>query len=50
MPVQTSNIIPRPFDEQFSLGGAQYVRNSLHYTFNRMRLQSTAHLRKSGWP
>jgi hypothetical protein len=50
MPVQAGDIIARPFDEQWSLAGAQYARDSLHYTFNRMRLQSTARLRKSGWP
>ncbi|HJO34395.1 MAG TPA: hypothetical protein QGI62_09785 [Anaerolineales bacterium] len=50
MPMEADDIIARPFEEQLLLAGAECAHDSFHYTFNRMRMQSTARLRKSGWP
>lgn len=46
MPVEVSDIVALPYDDQYSLAGVQYARDSLHYTYNRMGLQSDARLRK----
>ena len=41
-----SDITILPYDDQFSRAGAQYARDSLHFTYNRMRLNTGDRLRK----
>ena len=46
MPLSASDIVVLPYDPQFSRAGAQYARDSLHFTYNRMRLNTGDRLRK----
>jgi hypothetical protein len=46
MPLSASDLIVLPYDPQFSRAGAQYARDSLHFTYNRMRLNTGDRLRK----
>ncbi|MBM4423001.1 MAG: hypothetical protein FJ030_06355 [Chloroflexi bacterium] len=46
MPLSSSDIIILPYDSQFSRAGVQYARDSLHFTFNRMQLNTGERLRK----
>lgn len=41
-----SDIVVLPYDPQFSRAGVRYARDSLHYTYNRMRLNAADRLRK----
>ena len=41
-----ADILVIPYDPQFSRAGVQYARDSLHFTYNRMRLTTTDRLRK----
>jgi hypothetical protein len=40
------DILVLPYDSQFSRAGVQYARDSLNYTYNRMRLTPADRLRK----
>lgn len=41
-----SDFLRLPYDPSLSLAGAEYARQSLHFTYNRMRLSAAARLRK----
>ena len=41
-----ADIVLIPYDPQFSRAGVQYARDSLHFTYNRMRLSTADRLRK----
>ncbi len=44
--LSSSDLVVLPYDAQFSRAGAQYARDSLHFTYNRMRLPTADRLRK----
>src|SRR5574341_297933 len=46
MALSASDILVLPYDPQFSRAGVQYARDSLHFTYNRMRLNTADRLRK----
>ncbi len=46
MALSASDILVLPYDPQFSRAGVQYARDSLHFTYNRMRLNPADRLRK----
>ena len=41
-----ASILRLPYDRSLTLGGIEYAKKSLHYTYNRMRLSVAARLRK----
>ncbi len=41
-----SDLIVLPYDPQYSRAGVQYARDSLHFTYNRMKLNTADRLRK----
>ena len=44
--ITASDFLRLPYDHSLTLAGAEYARQSLHYTYNRMRLPPAARLRK----
>src|SRR3990172_8426068 len=44
--ISASDLIVLPYDPQYSRAGVQYARDSLHYTYNRMKLNTADRLRK----
>lgn len=44
--LSAASILRLPYDRSLTLGGIEYAKKSLHYTYNRMKLNPAARLRK----